>query len=512
MQEQSITPVQIQTVFYIIKKHRWKIVALFLSTVITVAVGSLMATPIYSVSSKLLIKPGREDIYVSPAGDAPTVMNYSREGAKVNAEIAILTSLSLIGKLVDRIGVDRLYYYPDRTLKSRILASLDQAVDLADRIGMKGFADFLDRSVKGRLDTGTEEPEIPLVDTAYRALLANLEISAVSRSNVIDIVFEWPDPFIAARTVNTLVELYRDQHVKVHTNPQTYNLLKQQAEKWEKDLKGSEDELGDFKERHSITSLPQQKTILLGRLSEAESEIKKTETEIQERLGLIASLESQLLSLDRNVQLQETVNKTSLTLAALKAKLVDLELQGLKEEISRVKEMIAEEEKKEQRVVVSGKSSVRDSLESDLLRAKARLAALKARQRNQKAQIVTHRQELKTLDGFEKQLKELERAAAINETNYKLYLTKFEEAKISESMDKQKIASVRIIEPAIPVMKPVKPKKRLNVLIGAFLGLFAGISMAFLIEFLHPVFRTREDVQHFLGLPVLATLPKEKLG
>ncbi len=107
-------------------------------------------------------------------------------------------------------------------------------------------------------------------------------------------------------------------------------------------------------------------------------------------------------------------------------------------------------------------------------------------------------------------MKELERQVSINEANYKLYLTKFEEAKISETMDRQKIANVSVIEPATPPLKPIKPKKRLNVMIGGFLGLFAGIGMAFLIEFIHPVFRTREDVDQFLGLPVLVTLPKEK--
>ena len=64
---------------------------------------------------------------------------------------------------------------------------------------------------------------------------------------------------------------------------------------------------------------------------------------------MIATLESQLSKLEQNVELQETVNKESPTLAALKAKLVELELQGLKEEIQRVKKMIAEEEKREQR-------------------------------------------------------------------------------------------------------------------------------------------------------------------
>jgi uncharacterized protein involved in exopolysaccharide biosynthesis len=252
--------------------------------------------------------------------------------------------------------------------------------------------------------------------------------------------------------------------------------------------------------------------MLLERLSEIQSEREQTTSEIRETLEMIATLEAQLSKLAQDVQLQETVDKSSNTetLAALKARLVDLELQGVKEEIKRVKEMIAEEEKKEQVVLVSGKSPIRESLEGDLLRAKARLEALKAKQKEQKLQIGTYREDLKTLDRSGKQIKELERRVETDEASYKLYLARFQEARISESMDKQQIANVRLIAPAIQPSEPIRPRKRLNFLIGGFLGLFAGIAMAFLIEFIHPVFRTREDVHHFLGLPVLAVLPKEK--
>ena len=485
MAEQTLTPLQIRSSIYIIKKHKWKIFLLFLSTVITVAVGSLMATPLYRASSRLLVKPGREDIYVSPTPDSRSVVDYSASpDQKVNAEIAIIKNLNLVVRLVDRIGVSRMYSYPDRTLRAKL--------------------------IKAKLIKEAKEQEIPPVEVALRSVLGNIEASAVPRSNVIEVAFTWPDPVIAARVVNTLVELYLDEHLKVHANPQTYDLLENQAKKWEGELRNSERELEAFKRRHSITSLPQQRTMLLGRRSEAETERKRTESEIYETMQLVSTLEAQLKNLDHNVQLQETVNKQSSTLAALKAKLVDLELQGLKEEIKRVKQMIAEEEKKEQKVVVSGKSPIRQELEGDLLKAKARLDALRARQNNQNLQAADYRADLENLDRLEKELNELQRQVAINEANYRLYLTKFEEAKITENMDKQKIANVRVIEPAVPIMKPVKPKKRLNVMIGAFLGLFAGVGLAFLSEFIHPVFRTREDIEQFLGLRVLATLPKEK--
>ncbi|NIM99173.1 MAG: hypothetical protein GTO24_14170 [candidate division Zixibacteria bacterium] len=149
-------------------------------------------------------------------------------------------------------------------------------------------------------------------------------------------------------------------------------------------------------------------------------------------------------------------------------------------------------------------------MEGDLLRAKARINALEARQKNQEIQTAAYRQELTSFDRLGKQMRELRRQVEINEENYKLYLNKFEQAKISQSMDSQKIASVSVIEPAIPPVKPIKPEKNRVVVIWVCLALLTGFGVPAFIEFINPVFRTREDIDQFLGLPVLATLPREK--
>jgi uncharacterized protein involved in exopolysaccharide biosynthesis len=409
----------------------------------------------------------------------------------------------MVAELVDNFGVNRLFSFPAWSIKSRLLGE-------TKRLGGSRISSFFERIVGSIPSKENNARKIPPIANVYKSMGESLRVSAIPRSNVISVVFDWPDPVIAARVVNSLVELYLAKHVKVHTDPQTYNLLKEQAKKWEKKLRESERDLEAFKRRHFITSLPQQKKIFLEKLSEAESREHKTESEAQETFELISALEFQLIDLDQKTQLQETVNKDEDTLTALKEKLVELELQGLKEEINRVKRMIAEEEKKEQVMVVSGKSPLRQSLEIDLYKAKARLEALKAKKTTQVLQTANYREGLKNLDRYQKQMSRLERQITINEVNYKLYLTKFEEAKISESMDKQRIANVSVIEPAIPPLKPVKPRKRLIVMMGGLLGLIAGIGTALLIEFIHPVFRTREDVDEFLGLPVLAILPKEK--
>jgi uncharacterized protein involved in exopolysaccharide biosynthesis len=522
MQDQYLNTIRIRLILYIIKKHKRKILTIFLATVLTFGIGSLIKTPTYRGSAQLLIKPGREDVYVSPTAASPVVVNESYTGERIKAEKVILTSLDLIRDSVERFGVDRLFDYPTRRerlyrAKNKILALIRDSVE---RFRVDRLFDYPIRRerfyrAKNKILTWIESMSypvgvnsslktnsgstIPESEKVYKTVMDSLEVSSDSRSNVISIAYDWPDPVIAADFVNILVELYLDKHLEVHSDPETYNLLNAEAQKWEAALNESEADLENFKRRHSIASLSQQKRIVLERISELDSQQNQTEAEIRATLAKKRALKSWLLELDGNGQVGETNKRSSRTLTELKARLLELELQGLKEEIEHVKKMIAVEEK----------SPLRQDLESGLLQAMTNLKALGARKYNYENQMVRYREELQQLDGLEKQWNELQRKAAINESNYKLYLGKFEEARIAASMDRQKISNVAVIERAVPVMEAVKPRKLLSILVGCFLGLSVGICVVFFSELISPVFRTYEDVQLFLDLPVLAAIPIE---
>jgi uncharacterized protein involved in exopolysaccharide biosynthesis len=103
---------------------------------------------------------------------------------------------------------------------------------------------------------------------------------------------------------------------------------------------------------------------------------------------------------------------------------------------------------------------------------------------------------------------QLQHEADMNRQNYQLYLTKFEESRISDAMDAEKIANVSLIEPARRPLKPVSPKVRLNMALAVFLGLFGGLGLAFLLEFLDDSLEKIEDVEKHLELPVLASIPE----
>lgn len=95
----------------------------------------------------------------------------------------------------------------------------------------------------------------------------------------------------------------------------------------------------------------------------------------------------------------------------------------------------------------------------------------------------------------------------VDRENYRLYLTKFEEARISNAMDTEQIANVSIIESARPPLKPTSPKIMLNMVLAAFVGGFGGLGLALLSEYMDDTFDRAEDVESNLHVPVLASIP-----
>ncbi len=63
---------------------------------------------------------------------------------------------------------------------------------------------------------------------------------------------------------------------------------------------------------------------------------------------------------------------------------------------------------------------------------------------------------------------------------------------------------------AVPPSKPTQPKPLVYLGLGAFVGLVLGLTIAVLIEYFDPHFRTPQETEELLGLPVLGILPREK--
>lgn len=72
--------------------------------------------------------------------------------------------------------------------------------------------------------------------------------------------------------------------------------------------------------------------------------------------------------------------------------------------------------------------------------------------------------------------------------------------------------TLAFIQQAIPPTKPTQPKPILYLGLGVFLGLVLGFSLVVGIEYFDPHFRSAEEAEEMLGLPVLGMLPRKTKG
>jgi uncharacterized protein involved in exopolysaccharide biosynthesis len=159
-------------------------------------------------------------------------------------------------------------------------------------------------------------------------------------------------------------------------------------------------------------------------------------------------------------------------------------------------------------------------LQSELSKSRSRLTEeIKKELSNLKSErkvLLAREQNLeKTIAGFEtdalntssKALKYsiLKRNVDSNQNLYDLMLSRVKESNILQTSD---TSNIRVVEKAMVPVRPVSPNKKRNLLLGAVLGLFGGIGLAFFLEYLDQTVRTEEDITSHFKLPVLSVIPE----
>ncbi|NRT70237.1 YveK family protein [Clostridium beijerinckii] len=69
--------------------------------------------------------------------------------------------------------------------------------------------------------------------------------------------------------------------------------------------------------------------------------------------------------------------------------------------------------------------------------------------------------------------------------------------------------NVKIVEPAELPENPASPNKKLNIAIAFLLGLMVSVGLAFLLEFLDNTFKSKDQLEQILGIPVIGAIPED---
>ncbi len=448
---------------HVVFKRKGRILLFFGVTLGTVAVVTFMTSPTYEATAQILVKIGREDVYLPhlPEGRVRPAIRVTRE-EQINGEIEILKSRFLAEKVVESLGPTIIYE------------------DLNDPA--RGFLGSLFQAPNNEQSPPDEAGQTIV---AAMRLKRAITIEGVPKSGVINISFQHTDPLMAGTVVNKLVSLYLEHHLRVHKNPRFYAFFREQSQILRNKMEQVEDRLRNFKKTHELTSNPdEERTLLLRQEADLRVELNKT-------LAQEAEMENRLRNPVPDTNLLGTLVELELKERELLTKYTDESrlVQGVRDEIQMVRQRLAN---------------------LDSTRYDAEMEALRARKQIQVAQLADYQRRLAELNQIETEFARLQQGVEIDRQNYKLYLRKFEQSRISEAMDTQKIANVSLIEPAKAPLKPVGPNIRLNMLLAVFTGGFGGLGLAFVSEYLDDSLEKDEDVENHLDVPVLASVPEQK--
>lgn len=361
------------------------------------------------------------------------------------------------------------------------------------------------------------------VAAAVLKLEKDLTIEPIKLTNLISVTYKSKDPQLAARVLNSLAGLYLEKHLAMRRAPGQFEFFHQQAEQYRKSLETAETKLTNFGTDQGVVNPVLEKEISVRKLAEAEADSKESRATIAVDRQRIRDLESQLTALpQRQTTAVRTADNPEL-MQTLKAKLLDLQLkrtellskfeptyrpvQEVEEQITQTQAAISGAENAPLRDETTDRDPTYEAVRSELAKAKTDLAVTEARAAASASLINSYRKDSQQLDRKGRLQEDMLRSVKSDEENYMLYLRKAEEARISDALDRQRFSNVVVAEPA---SVPFTPQSRwaLLIVLGTLFACVASVTLAFLADRWDPSFRTPEEVESFLGSPVVAAFPK----
>jgi capsular exopolysaccharide synthesis family protein len=507
----------LRDLYYVLFRHKWKMVLFFFAITVTVTVCTFRAAEIYRSEAKLLVRLGRESVTLDPTATTGQIIGVSRSReSEIISELEILKSRELSEKVVDSIGPEAFLKRPDEQLSVEGAArETTRKTRQEIRTAVKG-----PRSLLERLDL--VEP-LNNRDKAVLGVMKNLDIEMLKNSSIISISFNAQSPELAQNVVAKVIGCYLENHIAVHQTPGSHEFFLAQSDHLRSKLVESENELRNLKDETGISSLEEQRRVILERIGTLEREIEHADSELASSKAKVEALRETLANLPETLLLQETTGYTNYGADQMRDRLYELQLKEqdllskYTEESRPVREVrreiaeaqaVLDKEEQTRTQVTQGLNTAHQQIQLALLTEQATLTSLRAKLDVQKRQLADAQEGLKTLNDSEVRITRLMREINIEEANYHKYSESLEQARIDHALETGKISNISVVQSATLPIKPIRPRKSLNLALGLLLGILGSIGLAFFYEYLDHSIKTPEEAKDRLQLPTFASIPR----
>jgi len=332
----------------------------------------------------------------------------------------------------------------------------------------------------------------------YEFYAANLSVSQVSEfASILNLSYQDTISLRAKEILNAISETYilNGINEKTEVAELTLGFIDSQLDTINMQLSNSEINLKNYKINNDVINLQGKVALATERVAEYESQTLQLQTEIN-----ILSNMQRFMSKNQNLDglTIGTINFTDRNLAELVISLQ--KLTKTKESLLVDYTDLHPEVQKISKSISSMRRSIKQTLSNSLNQLKQRKSDLNK-------MVNKYNKSLRSLPTQEKALAELSRPLKVNQKIYEYLLQKKAETAILKSST---ISNAKILDAARDNPMPIKPKRKLIILVGLILGLIVGIALAFLREFLIYTIQNAEEVEKLTSLPIYGVIPLNK--
>jgi len=489
--------INLRDYWHVVVKYQWMIITLFIVALITTAIATFNMKPVYRATAQVLIdreNPNILSIKEVMSMDAQDLDYYQ-------TQYKILQSRSLVKAVINTLSLAHHQEFIECSKDKNgqgLLASIKDSIQKPLAFLMPLSVDDTKATVILTPEEIRDKKESVLIDS----FLGKLQIEPIMKSHLVNISFLAHDPALAARVANTLAEQYIQHNIKLKYDASisASDWLNQNVGDLKKKMEDSEEALHSYKEQNKIVSLEERQNIIVQKLSELNSAVTEAKTKrisletlynqankFKDNEDALESLPSVMnnaliLELKKNyIALLGEYNRESKQYGVKHPNIIKIssQMQALEKKINSEVQKIVNSIKTEYEIAVAQEGVLIEAL---------------------------NQQKEEALDLNKKVIKYnvLKRDSESNQQMFEVVLNRLKETDLTRGL---KNSNVRIIDKAEVPETPIKPNQKLNLLLGAIVGLFAGLGMSFFLEYLDNTIKTPDDVKRYLDLPFLAPVP-----
>ncbi len=354
------------------------------------------------------------------------------------------------------------------------------------------------------VEKSPEQRALERQESLLRKFVESLTVEPVRKTQLVNIYFESHDPKLAAAVANAIGEAYIDSQLEAKMG------ITQKANTW---LGGR---LGELRQRLDDSEKAMQEFRLREGLIDVAG-VRGLGSQELERLGVeLTAARSKKAQVDSFIRVISQYGKNNVDqLESLPEITAHPSIQNVK------KEVISAERK------VSELSKIYGAKHPKLLAVKSELATVQENLRDQIRKLiagienesVTEAQNLASLEaemarakgqyqdvsGKEAEYQRLQREVETNRQLFDTFMSRQKETEVAGNFDS---AIARFTDRAISATEPIKPKRKLIVMLAFVAALGFGIVVAFVMESLNDTIKTTQDVEAVLQQRALGIIPK----